>query len=106
MDTGGFEPPASALRKQRSSADLLAQRGGGRSVGLKRCATTTLRQRTGNGSELLDRARTPGGYDRDGSTGPPGPASLRGRLRRGATLAGSPTPRGQGHAADRVIPQT
>ena len=32
MDTGGFEPPTSALRKQRSSADLRAhRRGGGRS---------------------------------------------------------------------------
>ncbi len=37
MDTGGFEPPASALRKQRSSADLRARgRGGGR-LPLKNC---------------------------------------------------------------------
>src|SRR5579871_1381627 len=35
MDTGGFEPPASALRKQRSSADLRAHRAAGRWGGHK-----------------------------------------------------------------------
>jgi hypothetical protein len=34
VDTGGFEPPTSALRKQRSSADLRAQRGGAGDVPL------------------------------------------------------------------------
>jgi hypothetical protein len=35
MDTGGFEPPTSALRKQRSSADLRAHRGSGGKPRLK-----------------------------------------------------------------------
>src|SRR5208283_5529110 len=44
VDTGGFEPPTSALRKQRSSADLRARGGGDRDVPLSPLETPPRRE--------------------------------------------------------------